>query len=315
MVKNRAQDNPASAAGATGLMRRAGKAQDAAPAALPKSALAGLVLSLGARNVARANTLDVERAMLKKTVCLLLGSALTLPAIADTHITFVDDQGEVSSQIFVKGGKVRVENGETASQGVILYDAASNTITVLMPAEKKYLLFNDAGAPQAEVDQAKQQVEPDTFKLTPEQKARMQQAGSGMQVQAKELGTSESVAGHSCKDVQFTVNDKPSVTMCVAKSPGSLGIPIADLKTLQAMREGMQKTMSQMGPIAQGMAAMTSSGFSLKTTRQSYRNFQAVTQTEIFKSASSAPLVASLFQIPDGYTQTSMEEFIKGGHQ
>jgi hypothetical protein len=77
----------------------------------------------------------------------------------------------------------------------------------------------------------------------------------------------------------------------------------------------MQKLMSQMGPMGQGAAAMVSSGFSLKTTRQSYRNFQAVSETDTFKSASSAPLEASMFQIPSGYTQTTMQALMQSGHQ
>ena len=289
--------------------------------------------------------------MLKRSTCLILGSTLMLPAYADTHITFVDDQGKVSSQIFVKGGKVRMEGGDSAGQGVGLYDAASNTMTVMMPADKKYLVFNDASAAQvgaqasasqqaqadaqaklaqhqAEMDQANQQMETATANLTPEQKAMLQQmnpshlpqnnpmaAAGGLQVQTKELGTSETVAGHGCKDVELTVNGRPSAILCIINSPGALGIPSADLKTLQSMHEGMQKVMSKMGAMGQGMASMLGTGFSLKTTRQSFRNFQAVSETETFKSASSAPLAASLFQLPAGYTQTTMEELMQGGHQ
>ncbi|HEY1991436.1 MAG TPA: hypothetical protein VGH71_03175, partial [Gammaproteobacteria bacterium] len=114
---------------------------------------------------------------------------------------------------------------------------------------------------------------------------------------------------------QVTVNGQVNSTQCVVANPASLGIPAADLKTLQAMRDGMQKLMSQMGPMGQGAAAMVSSGFSLKTTRQSYRNFQAVSETDTFKSASSAPLEASMFQIPSGYTQTTMQALMQSGHQ
>lgn len=284
--------------------------------------------------------------MLKQTVAaafsLALGAA-TLPALADTHITYVDDQGKVATQIFVKGGKVRMESGDSAGRGVALYDVATNTMMVLMPSEKKYLVYDSTSAAQlgaqadaaqaklaqhqAEMDQANQQMEAAMANMTPEQKAMMQQAlaqragatpsaaGGGIQTETKELGTSEIVAGHSCKDVQLLVNGKPSATLCVIGSPSSLGIPSGDLKTLQAMRDGMQKLVSKMGPMGQGMSAMMGSGFSLKSTRQSYRNFQPVSETDTFKAVSSASLETSMFQVPSGYTQTTMQELMQGGHQ
>ena len=292
--------------------------------------------------------------MLNKILAAALGltlGAAALPALADSHITYVDGQGKVASQIFIKDGKVRVESADSTAHGVGLYDAATNTLTVLMPAEKKYLVFDKDSAAQvgaqanavqqaqanaqaqlaqhqAQMDQANRQMETAMANMTPEQKAMMQQAmagrpgaappaagGGGMQVEMKDLGTSEVVAGHSCKDVQTVVDGKPSATLCVISSPASLGISSADLKTLQAMREGMQKLESKMGPMGQGMSAMTAGGFSLKTTRQGIRNFQPVSETDTFKSVSSARLDASLFQVPSGYTRTTMQELMQSGHQ
>lgn len=292
--------------------------------------------------------------MLKKTVAAGLGVALgsaALPALADTHVTFVDDKGKVSSQIYVKNGKVRMEGD--GGNAVSLYDAATNTATVLLPGQKKYMKLDDESAAQVgaqsdqaqqriqaanaqaqaamaqhqqEMDQANQQMETATANLTPEQKAMLEQmkqshlpqnnpagAAGGMQVSLKDLGTSETVAGHSCKDVQVLVNGQLSSTQCVVTSPASLGIPAADLKTLQAMRDGMQKLMSHMGPMGQGMAASLGKGFSIKTTKQSYRNLTAVSETDTLKSVSTSGVDAGLFSIPAGYTQTTMQEMMQGG--
>ena len=293
--------------------------------------------------------------MLKKTVALGLGltlGAAALPALADTHITFVDEKGNVSSQIFVKGGKVRMEGD--GGNHVSIYDAASNTATMLLPGEKKYLKLDNESAAQVgaqadaaqqriqaanaqaqaamaahqqQIDQANQQMAAATANLTPEQKAMLEQqmnqsqlpqnnpaaASGGMQVTFKELGTSETVAGHSCKDVQVLVNGQVNATQCVVESPASLGIPAADLKTLQAMREGMQKLMSHMGPMGQGMAAALGHGFSIKTVKQSYRNLAPVTETDTLKSISTSGVEAGLFSIPAGYSQTSMQEMMQGG--
>jgi hypothetical protein len=274
--------------------------------------------------------------MLKKSAALGLSAALSavaLPALADTHISFVDDKGNVATQMYVKDGKVRMEG--QGGDRISLYDSASNTVTVLLPGQRKYLRLDnqttaevgaDADAAQQkiqaamaqhqqEMDQANQQMETATANLTPEQKAMLEQmkqpragvnspangpAGS-MQVTMKDLGTRETVAGHGCKDVQVLVNNQPRATECVVESPASLGIPAADLKTLQAMRTGMQKLMSRMGPMGQGMAAATlGSGFAIKTTRQSYRNLGVETETDSLKSISTGAVDAGLFAIPAG---------------
>jgi hypothetical protein len=294
--------------------------------------------------------------MLKMTAAFTLGTALSaaaLPALADTHITFVDDKGNVSTQMFVKDGKVRVEG--QGGDSISLYDSATNTATVLLPGQKRYLRLDsqstaqvgaDADAAQQkiqaanaqaqaamaqhqkEMDQANQQMETATANLTPEQKAMLQQMnqshaaasgaagpGGAMQVTVKELGTTETVAGHSCKDVQVLVNDQPRATDCVVDAPASLGIPAADLKTLQAMRAGMQKMMSHMGAMGQGMAATLGSGFAIKTTKQSYHNLNMETETDTLKSISTGAVDARLFSIPAGYSQTTMQEMMQGGHQ
>ena len=100
--------------------------------------------------------------MLKKIMATGLGLSLgaaALPALADTHVTFVDGQGNVATQMYVKNGKVRMESeGGTA---ISLYDAATNTATVLLPGQKRYLKLDDESAAQvgAQADQAQQRIQ------------------------------------------------------------------------------------------------------------------------------------------------------------
>ncbi len=281
-------------------------------------------------------------------ITLLLATSLcALPALADTHISYVEDGGQPGTQIYVKGDKVRMEGG---GRGVAIYDVASNSMTVLMPEQNKYLVLDEKAADQmgaqataaqqqmqaamsahqAELDQAQKQMQAAMAQMTPEQKAQMQQmmgnqgtpgAGSmpGMQVAAptlemQELGTTETVAGHSCRDVQMVMNGRPMSTLCVTDSLSSLGIPAADARTLQRMRDNMQKLMSRMGPMAQGMSSMLSKGFTLKNTHQTMQGYKRVSVTDTFKSVSSAGLSGSLFEIPAGYTQTTMAELMQQGH-
>lgn len=281
---------------------------------------------------------------------LLALTALALPALADTHISYVDDNGQPSSQIYVKGGKVRMESG-SQERGIAIYDAASNTVTVLMPEHKQYMVFDQKTAAQmgaqlqgandqvqaamqahqGQMDQANQQMQAALAKMSPEQRAQVEQmmaahgganpgvmagtqSGSASGFQAKDLGTSETIAGHSCKDVQMMMGSRPISIACVVSSVASLGIPGVDLKTLEDMRDGMQKLVSQMGPMAQGMSGMMNQGFALKTTRQSYQGYNRVTETDTFKSVSTGGLAGSLFEVPAGYSQTSMQQLMQGGH-
>jgi len=279
--------------------------------------------------------------MLKTSVTLLL-SALATSAFADTHISYVDSDGRAAAQIFVKDGKVRIEGG----RGIALYDMASNSFTMLMPERKQYLVMNEQSlaqmgasmsatqhqaqaaiaAHQGQMDQANQQMQAAMANMTPEQKAMMQQAmgthgtpampaasSNGPQVEMKDLGSSETVAGHKCEDMQMMVMGQPGATLCLFSGPlSALDIPAADVKTLGAMRDGMLKIQSQMGPMAQGMASMMGKGFSLKTTHPGYGGTPPV--TSIFKGVSTAGLDASLFAVPAGYTQTTVQEMMQPPH-
>lgn len=280
--------------------------------------------------------------MLRISVALVL-LAVAAPAFADTHISFVDASGQPASQIYVKGSKVRIEGG---GRGIALYDASSNSMTMLLPDQKKYLVMNEKAADQmgaaaqvqspmtghqADMDQANQKMQQAMANMTPEQKAMMQQAMAGrgmpsmggtgpaavggMQMDTKDLGSSETVAGHKCEDMQLSMNGQAVVTTCVySGSAESLGIPVTDVKTLEAMRAGMQKLQSHLGPMGQGMAAMMGKGFSLKTTHQTYKDMRPATETDTFKGVSTAGLDASLFTVPAGYTQTTMQDMMQQHH-
>lgn len=299
--------------------------------------------------------------MLKTSIALaLLGFAV--PAFGDTHITFVNDSGQPSSQMFVKGGKMRMEFNDGAHAGFMIYDLASNSMTMFMPEQKKYLVFNEQAAGQIgaqsaaaqqqlqgaqqqaqaqmaahqdQMDQANQEMQQKLASMPPEQRAMMEkmmaarggnpmatnpmaalQDAGAPQMEMKDLGTTESVAGHTCKDMQMTINGRASSTMCVIDSPAALGIPAADMKSMQAMRDAMQKLSAKMGPMAQGMSAMMSKGFALKTTKQVFdpKTMKASTETDTFKSLTTESLDNSLFQTPAGYTQTSMDEMMQGHH-
>lgn len=293
-----------------------------------------------------------------RTALAFAAIAAATPALADTHITFVNDSGQPSSQMYVKGGKFRMEMNSAGQHHFMLYDMASNTLTMYMPDKKQYMVFNEqtaaqmgaaaqgaqqqmqvAGAQaqaqmaahQGDMDAANQKMQAAMANMTPQQQAMMQKMMAnrpgggnpmaamqpgGMQMSVKDLGTTETVAGHVCRDKQMMMGDRPMSSMCVIDSPASLGIPAADIKSLEAMKEQMQKLVAKMGPMAQGMAASMNSGFAIKTTHQSFdpKTMKQVTETDTFKSLDTGSLSGSLFDAPTGYTEITMDQMMQGHH-
>jgi hypothetical protein len=69
--------------------------------------------------------------------------------------------------------------------------------------------------------------------------------------------------------------------------------------------------------MAQGMSNMMDKGFAIKTQRQQFdpATMKTATRTDSLQSITSSGVSADLFQIPAGYTQTSMEQMMAGhGH-
>ncbi|HET7650316.1 MAG TPA: DUF4412 domain-containing protein [Gammaproteobacteria bacterium] len=242
---------------------------------------------------------------------------------AGVHISFVDVQGNRASQLYVLGDKVRLESGASQDGGAI-YDAATHTMTILMPDRQAYMVLNQQSAAEmgAQMADAEKQIEARLANLPPEQREMMKKmmaqhgvAGGGhTEMTIKDLGTSETVAGHHCKDVQIVTNNTPGLKMCVA-SMSSLGIPSNDVATLEAMRTDMMHLMSSMGPMAQTYSTLESvQGFAIKRDVPRRDGFALVTSTEMLKSISKGNPASSLFEIPAGYRKTSLREMMKGAH-
>ncbi len=299
-----------------------------------------------------------------RSVIALAAMAAAVPALADTHVTSVNDSGQPASQLFVKGGKVRMEFNDSGHQNYALYDVATNSMMMVMPDKKQYMVFDDKtanqmGAQQAaaqqqmqgasdkaqaqmaahqgDMDAANQKMQAAMANMSPQQQAMMQKmmanrpggtnpmaampggpgAPGAMQVEMKDLGTTETIAGHKCKDMQMTIGGRATSSMCMSDDPPTaFGVPAADYKTLEAMRDGMQKLTAKMGPMAQSMSAVMNKGFALKTTRQSFdpHTMKSSDVTVTFKSVTTESLDSSMFQLPAGYSEITMDQMMHGGH-
>lgn len=239
---------------------------------------------------------------------------------AGVHIAFVDQSGNPASQIYVLGSKVRMESG-AAQDGGAIYDAATHTMTVLMPERQAYMVLDKRSAAEmgAQMQEAEQKIKGRMANLPPEQRAMMEKMmaqggamGGQTQITVKDLGSSETVAGHHCKDMQIVTNGTAGLKMCVAPM-SSLDIPSSATATLNAMRGDMMQIMSSMGPMAQAYSTIENvDGFAIKREVPHREGFTVVTGTETLKTISNTAPAAGLFEIPAGYHKTSMRQMLQG---
>ncbi|HEX5340478.1 MAG TPA: DUF4412 domain-containing protein [Gammaproteobacteria bacterium] len=248
-------------------------------------------------------------------------AAAPMNAGVGVHISFVDQAGKAASQLYVLHGKVRIESGDAQGSGAI-YDASSHSMTVLIPERHAYMVLDQQSAAEmgATIQDAQKQMQTQLANLTPQQRAMVEQmmaktsmAGGAAKPEVKDLGSSETVAGHRCRDIQIVTAGKPGLRMCVAPL-SELGLPAGDMATLKTMRSDMTRLMAGLGPMAQTYSTMANvRGFAIKREVPHREGFKLVTGTEILQSASTGNPPASLFEIPAGYKQTSMKEMMQGG--
>ncbi|MGH8370846.1 MAG: hypothetical protein ACRESC_07675, partial [Gammaproteobacteria bacterium] len=150
----------------------------------------------------------------------------TVPMTAGdgVRISFVDEKGDPASQFYVMGNKVRMESCDAQGGGAI-YDAGTHTLTVLMPKRHAYLILDQQSAAQmgAQMQDAQKQMQAQMATLPPDQRAMAEQMmaqrglNSGQtKIEAKDLGSSSTVAGYHCREMQIVTNGMPGLKMCVA---------------------------------------------------------------------------------------------------
>lgn len=237
------------------------------------------------------------------------------------RLSFVDEKGSPASQFYVMGHKVRMESCDAQAGGAI-YDAAAHTLTVLMPKRHAYMVLDQQSAAQMgiQMQDLQKQMQAQMANLPPDQRAAMEQMmaqrglGNGQsKIEARDLGSTATVAGYPCRNMQIVTNGVPGLKMCVA-ALSSLSIPSADITTLNAMRTDMTHMMASLGPMAQAYSTLqTTQGFAIRREVPRREGYTMVTGTETLKSITRGDPPADLFEIPAGYKKTDMQQMMKAG--
>ena len=275
-------------------------------------------------------------------ILTLLALLCAAPAFADTHVAYTDAGGQPGMQLYVKGSKVRMENG--AGQPIGIFDTVNNTLLVLNPAQKRYSVFDQQTAAHlsAQFQEAQKQLDDATKKLqdqgekladrltTLAQHGFLQTlvghalvdyavklmipSGFTMQVDLKPLGTRQTIAGFGCDDEQVIISGNVGETRCVAHDLGKLGIPAADLGTLQTMSDDFKVILVAVEPMAPGISNTMPTGLPIKSQKLVFDQAtkKLSTRLDILQSISTSPLSADLYTPPADYTQVPLDEFSAG---
>ncbi len=175
-------------------------------------------------------------------------------------------------QQLIKGDKVRTEMGSRGQEGVMIMDGGAQTMTMLMPSEKMYMVMDlraaAAGQPMPPSDE--------TPKIT-------------------KVGTSETIAGRTCDN--YLVGDKQDMEVCAAKGLGfymSGGGPGAGRSPMGRVPNLRDEAI---------MREYKDGFFPLRISRVAGGKREVMMEVTRIEPK---PVDAALFQVPAGYQKMSM---------
>lgn len=238
-------------------------------------------------------------------------------AAADTTITTSQssDATQANSVTYITEDHMRVDTGTEG--GYMLFDPATDTITIVQPAEESYMVIGkeQMQAMGQVMQQARARMEKMLAQMPPAQRERMRQMmgerfnalmGGGAKAKPEVVHTGEekTVAGYSCEVVKIRAEGTLQGSYCLA-SIEELGIPEADAETLEEMMAFSRAMAAQFSKIA---------GSSLPTTMMTldgvpiagHATVFGITTDSTLKSVETGSVSADLFTVPEGYSQRSL---------
>lgn len=256
-------------------------------------------------------------------------AAVAVPARAGVTVKTSGVSGS-GSTVTIEGDKVRIEgqprHGEDERQDVIIFDAATKTMTHLDPAKKTYSVTTEADMRKAG-EQMRAQLDKAKAGMTPEQRKKLEalmskeQAAADAAKQERDVayqptGERKTVAGYPCQVYRKVTDGKEREEACLV--PWSAGVlKKEDLKPFIAFDSFTRAFMEGAGrpvPRRTGMVAKELErlpGFPAETIVIEPDGKRL--ETEKLVSMQRGPVSADRFQPPAGYTQVAAP--ILGGRQ
>jgi hypothetical protein len=229
-----------------------------------------------------------------------------------------------ATTIYVEGGQLRVEHREGAAgqpQGGMIFK--NDTMYALDHEKKNYTVIDRAQAKKmaSQVSEAMQQMENELAKIPPEQRAMVEEMMRGSAggaaapkrgpAEYKKTTRTETAGGHSCRIWEGTVQGRKVTEYCVVPFGSIAGGQevLAALKNMMSLMQEMFSALSAspfegatMGTEWEGVNAID--GYPALVRR--FEDGKAVSE-DVLKSARSASVPATQFEVPAGYKQESLE--------
>lgn len=176
---------------------------------------------------------------------------------------------------YIKGDKARVESSYDGHQTVMLFDAGSGQMTMMMPEQKMYMSMGDMHQTAA--------MEKKKYKIT-------------------RLGRTETIAGHPCEDWQVQQEgEKEITTMCIARGMG-------DLLFARSRMERNRSALATLLSDPQFREVMKGGFFPLKVVSSNEKTEFVATKIE------PRHLDDAMFKVPAGYQSFAMPNMRPPGH-
>ena len=228
----------------------------------------------------------------------ILGCAVSATALADFRAEFATVQGAgdtALTRIEVGAGHMRMDMG----RNILLVDAASGRILVLMPNKQQYM---DMGKMAQSLNAMLANVPPQMREMM---KQRMAAHGGGSATVAyAPTGQTATIDGYACSIYRVMIGNDHRSDACLADLSAA-GIDAADQATVRKVFDdlrAMAQTASA-GMVNSSINQLPAGTFPVQMTRYDDGKVSAVTQ---IKSVSHAGVAAADFEVPAGYSEKQM---------
>lgn len=243
--------------------------------------------------------------MLRQLAAIFLGVGLALPVLADTTLTYTDKANKATMRYYIAAGQVRLE--DTEDNSIILYQADTDTLTVINTDDREYSVLDPAARQQLKkkMSDAMAEMKAKLADMPPEARQMMQGMMGGLMNAVKpsiqKTGKQQTVGGYDCRIVNIMMGPKVSSELCIA-SADEVGISEVDYQAMQKMGTSLQQMAEA---VLQGLGADFSVLGELGGVAVSIRDDDGQT---LLTSVSDSAIPAAKFTVPAGYTRKSLDD-------
>ncbi len=235
----------------------------------------------------------------------LLGIACAGPAGADVTLQLATHSGGMqgSETIYIAGDSLRIDTAQDGERSSMLFDAKTQTLTMLDDQEKAYLAFTREAAAQLaqalEQQQKAAQAQLDEqLKTVPAEERQALEATlkaeAGLGAPKRRVERTQrklNINGYACEVVEVWLADEKEQSHCVSPRE-ALGLSETEFHTFEALLVALERMAGDDGGPARELGGVP------VRSEESTEGEELVTE---LKKIERAPIAAERFKIPDGY--------------